>query len=230
MDSIPCSHVGHIFRPSHPYFIPDDSHGKNTMRMAKVWMDDYQRLFYVHRSDLKGKKVSDVSDRLALKKDLNCKPFSWYLKNVIPQKYIIDEDTKQWGRFRNGKYPQICVDHLQLDTANHLSPYYLGQYHCQPYLESSQFFSLSKSDELRNEYYCAEIGTKANRQKIYMSKCLNRANQKWEQTNDNGIRNIQSGKCLTSPSVDINYASGQELLAKDCDGSLEQVWKIEFRN
>ena len=71
MDSIPCSHVGHIFRDTHPYFIPDDSHGKNTMRMAEVWMDDYKRLFYVHRTDLKGKKVSDVSDRLALKKELN---------------------------------------------------------------------------------------------------------------------------------------------------------------
>ena len=57
--------------------------------MAEVWMDDYKRLFYVHRTDLKGKKVSDVSDRLALKKELNCKPFSWFLKNVIPHKFIL---------------------------------------------------------------------------------------------------------------------------------------------
>ena len=42
METIPCSHVGHIFRATHPYFIPDDSHGKNTARMAEVWMDDYK--------------------------------------------------------------------------------------------------------------------------------------------------------------------------------------------
>ena len=30
------SHVGHIFRPFHPYFIPHDSHGINTARMAEV--------------------------------------------------------------------------------------------------------------------------------------------------------------------------------------------------
>ena len=233
MDSIPCSHVGHIFRDTHPYFIPDDSHGKNTMRMAEVWMDDYKRLFYVHRTDLKDKKVSDVSDRLALKKELDCKNFSWYLKNVIPHKYIMDEDAKQWGRFRNEKYPNICIDHLGLDKAHHLSPYYLSQYNCHAYLATSQFFSLSKNDELRNEYYCAEVGTKDNQQKIYMFECHGGSNQKWEQTSDNAIRNVQSGKCLSSSSLDINghfVQIGQELLAKDCDGSSEQVWKIEFKN
>ena len=32
MEIIPCSHVGHIFRSWHPYFIPEDSHGINTAR------------------------------------------------------------------------------------------------------------------------------------------------------------------------------------------------------
>ena len=49
MENVPCSHVGHIFRSWHPYFIPEDSHGINTARMAEVWMDDYKRLFYMHR-------------------------------------------------------------------------------------------------------------------------------------------------------------------------------------
>ena len=52
----PCSHVGHIFRDTHPYGFPDkerDYHGLNTARMAEVWMDDYKRLFYFYRASLK---------------------------------------------------------------------------------------------------------------------------------------------------------------------------------
>ena len=29
-----------------------DTHGLNSKRLAEVWMDDYKRLFYMHRKDL----------------------------------------------------------------------------------------------------------------------------------------------------------------------------------
>lgn len=58
MEILPCSHVGHIFRNGHPYNMTGrggnlDVHGTNSKRLAEVWMDDYKRLFYVHRMGLK---------------------------------------------------------------------------------------------------------------------------------------------------------------------------------
>lgn len=55
LEVAPCSRVGHIFRSFHPYSFPGrkDTHGINTARMVEVWMDDYKRLFYLHRPDLK---------------------------------------------------------------------------------------------------------------------------------------------------------------------------------
>lgn len=57
LEFVPCSHVGHIFRPGHPYNMTGekgkgDVHGRNSMRLAEVWMDDYKRLYYMHRRDL----------------------------------------------------------------------------------------------------------------------------------------------------------------------------------
>ncbi|XP_039290092.1 polypeptide N-acetylgalactosaminyltransferase 1 isoform X2 [Nilaparvata lugens] len=55
LETVPCSRVGHIFRTFHPYTFPNDkdSHGINTVRLAEVWMDEYKRLFYLNRPDLK---------------------------------------------------------------------------------------------------------------------------------------------------------------------------------
>lgn len=58
VEIVPCSHVGHIYRNGHPYNMTGrggnkDVHGTNSKRLAEVWMDDYKRLFYMHRMGLK---------------------------------------------------------------------------------------------------------------------------------------------------------------------------------
>lgn len=47
--------MGHIFRNFHPYKFPNnkDTHGINTARLAFVWMDEYKKLFLLHRNEFK---------------------------------------------------------------------------------------------------------------------------------------------------------------------------------
>ena len=116
MEIHPCSHVGHIFRPFHPYHIPHDSHGINTARMAEVWMDDFKRFFYMHRADLKGAEIGDLTERHAIKDRLGCKSFRWFLENVYPHKFVMDEQSIAWGRMRaSNAGSKVCIDHLQRD-------------------------------------------------------------------------------------------------------------------
>lgn len=46
--TVPCSHVGHIFRERSPYkWLPGvDVVRKNSIRVAEVWMDDYKDVYY----------------------------------------------------------------------------------------------------------------------------------------------------------------------------------------
>ena len=65
----------------------------------------------------------------------------------------------QFISFRNGKYKNICFDHLQRDRAHHGGRYTLGQYPCHGVLGDSQYFCLADEGSLRNEYMCADVGS-----------------------------------------------------------------------
>lgn len=223
METVPCSHVGHIFRATHPYFIPDDSHGKNTVRMAEVWMDDYKRFFYLSRVELKGKDVGDLSERKALKKKLNCKPFKWYLDNIIPHKYKMDEDSVKWGRVKNGHYgASVCVDHLQRDGGHKMSPFTLGQYPCHSFMGASQYYTLSKKGEFRTEYMCAEVDQGAL---IIMKACNGNAQQKWQYVDGGMLKNVKTGMCV----LPNGSTAANDLVVGKCDANNKQaLWQFDY--
>lgn len=84
---VPCSRVGHMFRASRPYSFHAAASTKNNDRLAAVWLEnhikDVVRSNPGQSSDLSF--GGDISDRLALKKRLQCKSMDWYLTNVYPE-------------------------------------------------------------------------------------------------------------------------------------------------
>jgi polypeptide N-acetylgalactosaminyltransferase len=226
LEFVPCSHVGHIFRPGHPYNMTGekgkgDVHGRNSMRLAEVWMDDYKRLYYMHRRDLIGKDYGDVSSRREIREKLNCKSFKWFLDNIYPEKFILDENVYAYGEVRNPS-SSLCLDTLGKDEKGLID---LGVYFCQGGVSANQVFSLSKKNELRREDLCC-YGASTRGSVVKMQMCYNSDLQHWTHSKETkAIVHTKSGLCLDVTDV----KNGEFAKLDECNANKPgQMW--EFRN
>ncbi|XP_076617718.1 polypeptide N-acetylgalactosaminyltransferase 11 [Chaetodon auriga] len=94
---IPCSRVGHIFRKRRPYGSPggQDTMAHNSLRLAHVWMDEYKEQYLSLRPELRGRSFGDISERVALRKRLQCRSFGWYLDTVYPEMQTANGNKQQ---------------------------------------------------------------------------------------------------------------------------------------
>lgn len=86
LEFIPCSRVGHVYRDFHPYKFPSGAGqtiNKNLNRVAEVWLDEYKEIYYEIRPHHRDLGTGDISERLALRERLQCKPFKWFDFNFI---------------------------------------------------------------------------------------------------------------------------------------------------
>ncbi|WKY00836.1 hypothetical protein Q1695_015116 [Nippostrongylus brasiliensis] len=226
IELIPCSHVGHIFRAGHPYDMTGrnnnkDVHGTNSKRLAEVWMDDYKRLFYVHRMGLKDTDVGDLTERKKLRERLKCHSFKWFLDNVIPEKFIPDENVYAYGHVRGER--GLCLDTLQ--RLENKETVILGVFACQSGGSSAQMFSLSKQHELRREATCVDVGgfVRLGVHSAVLKECTDDAVQ-FEHSQGGVLRHKDRGLCLDVEGVE----SGGDLFFAQCDETKpSQKWNFD---
>ncbi|XP_014251277.1 polypeptide N-acetylgalactosaminyltransferase 2 [Cimex lectularius] len=214
LEIIPCSRVGHVFRKRHPYSFPGGSgnvFAKNTRRAAEVWMDSYKQYYYAAVPLAKNIPFGNIDDRLRLKAELKCKPFSWYLHNVYPELSI----------------PTTLVSVQQgiycLDTLGHLMGGTVGLYPCH-HTGGNQEWGLTDSGVLKHHDLCITLTSDTPGEVVVMRPCDNSIQQHWVKVRDDKrgslLKHATLSLCLDSRSV-----QEKGLTAEQCDSnSLSQQW------
>lgn len=112
LEIITCSRVGHVFRSRLPYSTPGttETFRRNSMRVAHVWMDAYVDVVTKYYPLLSVVDVGDLTDRIRLRKRLDCRSFEWYLRNVYPELYVPSATPLARGQLRNVR-TRTCADH-----------------------------------------------------------------------------------------------------------------------
>uniref|UniRef100_A0A8D1XY50 Polypeptide N-acetylgalactosaminyltransferase n=1 Tax=Sus scrofa TaxID=9823 RepID=A0A8D1XY50_PIG len=237
---IPCSRVGHIFRKRRPYGSPEgqDTMTHNSLRLAHVWLDEYKEQYFSLRPDLRTRSYGNISERVELRKKLDCKSFKWYLDNIYPEMQVSGPNAKpQQPIFinRGPKRPKVLqrgrLYHLQTNKclAAQGRPSQKGGLvvlKACDYGDPDQIWIYNEEHELiLNNLLCLDMSETRSSDPPRLMKCHGSGgSQQWTFGRNNRLHQVSVGQCLSV--VDPLSPRGSVAMAI-CDGSSPQQWRLE---
>lgn len=194
---VPCSRVGHIYRPFMPYSFGNMANQRkgplvltNYKRVVEVWFDDmYKEYFYTREPLARFYDPGDITKQLELKKNLGCKSFDWFMNNVasdVFRDFPRLPPNLEWGEVR------LKGDDRCLDTRGAQPPQNVVLSQCHS-LGGNQLFRLNEAGQLSTGERCLD----ANRNKMYLTYCkLGHVEGPWKKKG-NHLLHTARNLCLT---------------------------------
>ncbi|XP_071375764.1 polypeptide N-acetylgalactosaminyltransferase 9 [Centroberyx affinis] len=228
MEVLPCARVAHIERTKKPYNNDIDYYAKrNALRAAEVWMDEYKSHVYMAWNipmNNPGVDFGDVSERVALRKRLQCRSFRWYLEHVYPEMRIYN-NTITYGEVRNSKASGYCLDQgAEDDDRAILYPCHgmssqLARYSTEGLLQLGPLGSTTFLPDTK----CLVDDGRGRTPSLKKCDAVSRISQRlWDFTQNGPIISRDTGRCLeVEMSKDANF--GLRLVVQRCSG---QKWMI----
>jgi polypeptide N-acetylgalactosaminyltransferase len=222
---VPCSRVSHVYRghscsSCHSGTLANKFHGqpttlRNYKRVIETWMDEeYKEYFYTREPLARYVDMGDISDNLQMKKDLKCKSFDWFMKEVaydVLEKYPPLPPNKHWGEMKN-EAVGMC-----LDTFGRHPPESAGVGGCHGF-GGNQLFRLNTEGQLTSGEWClkAERGDR-----VTVAWCeMGTTDGPWEYMDESKqLRHRDAKTCLSV------HPESQKLIMRECnDNNTYHKW------
>ncbi|XP_069038323.1 polypeptide N-acetylgalactosaminyltransferase 9 isoform X2 [Lepisosteus oculatus] len=228
MEVLPCARVAHIERTKKPYNNDIDYYAKrNALRAAEVWMDEFKSHVYMAWNipmNNPGVDFGDVSERISLRKRLQCRSFRWYLENVYPEMRIYN-NTITYGEVRNSKASGYCLDQGSEDDDKailypcHGMSSQLARYSTEGLLQLGPLGSTTFLPDTK----CLVDDGRGRTPSLKKCDDVTRSSQRlWDFTQNGPIISRDTGRCLeVEMSKEANF--GLRLVVQRCSG---QKWMI----
>lgn len=217
---VPCSRVAHVYRghscsSCHSGTLAHKFGGmpttlRNYKRVIETWFDpEYKEFFYTREPLARYVDMGDISQQLALKENLKCKSFDWFMNEIaydVFDKYPKLPPNKYWGELKN-------VAHgLCLDTHGKHPPEKIGASQCHGY-GGNQMFRLNTKGQLTSGEWCTDKDNSGN--SISVQWCtMGSVDGPWEyKPEEKQMYHTQLQKCLS-----VEPESGK-LILRRCDNN-----------
>lgn len=236
---IPCSRVGHIFRKRRPYGSPggQDTMAHNSLRLAHVWMDEYKEQYLSLRPELRERRYGDISERVELRKRLQCHSFRWYLETIYPEMQAAANGNKQQPAFINkgmrrpkvlqrGRLRNLATGRCLM--AQGRASQKGGTVVLRPCdsSDSEQEWAYDEDGQLLLAgLLCLDVSEVRTSDPPRLMKCHGSGgSQQWSLGKSNRLYQVSIGQCLANsqPIGPKGYVS-----MAICDASQEQQWQLE---
>jgi len=211
VESVPCSHVGHVFRTDaywqgQVYVVPGVEIHRNKLRTAHVWMDGYKRFVEYAMEPMDPGTLGNLSARKELRKKLKCRSFSWFLRNVVPHMEVPNVPKKgPMGSLVNEGLKGVCLDLMGKNQPGEQ----LGLYPCHG-KRGSQAFAMDREGLLRIPTQDYQMCVMPHKGKAVQSPCHGSMSPddtdaddklQWSWKPESGMLVNSAGGCLAGASL-----------------------------
>ncbi|XP_042327194.1 polypeptide N-acetylgalactosaminyltransferase 15 isoform X3 [Sceloporus undulatus] len=219
VEILPCSHVGHVYHADVPYTFPDEEIiERNKIRIAETWLDSFKHLFYKHdrlACLISKAEKPNCTDRIQLKKRLGCKGFLWFISNVYPELYPVQDRPRFSGKLYNTGLG-LCMEYQsEKDALGGL----LKLSSCSDSI--NQRFEYNGMKEIRfgsTPQFCFDV----RHEEVVLQNCtkeMENSSQHWDIKENGMIVHELSGKCIETMKT--------ALCLQKCNKEAIQIWQFD---